>query len=470
MLTLAAIITPILKKRGLDADDVKSYRPISNLTFISKVIERIVAVQIKAFLEEFDLMPPMQSAYRAGHSTETATLKVLSDLLDAVDSQETTLLGLLDMSAAFDTVDFEILLQRLEISYRLNGTVLKWLTSFVTDRTQAVVFDGDTSSPVKLVCGVPQGSVLGPLLFVLYAAGVMTIALNHGVLIHAYADDLQTYISCKAVDQNAAICRIQSCITDIDDWLSSNRLKFNADKTEFIWLGTRQQLRKITQQSLDINGVSLLPVSKVRDLGVILDDELTMKAHVNHVVSGSFYQLRQLRSVQRCLPFDARRALVTAFISSRLDYCNATLYGVAAGNIHRLQVVMNAAARLVTKTGRYEHITPVLRDLLHWLPVQQRIIFKIAVLAFNCIRGTGPVYFNDVCVPLASIPGRTCLRAAGRGDLLVPATKTMIGGRSFRIAAPTVWNSLPLHLHDNTISERQFKSGLKTHLFNLAYK
>ena len=131
---------------------------------------------------------------------------------------------------------------------------------------------------------------------------------------------------------------------------------------------------------------------------------------------------------------------------------------------------MNAAARLVTKTGRYEHITPVLRDLLHWLPVQQRIIFKIAVLAFNCIRGTGPVYFNDVCVPLASIHGRTCLRAAGRGDLLVPATKTMIGGRSFRIAAPTVRNSLPLHLHDNTISERQFKSGLKTHLFNLAYK
>ena len=131
---------------------------------------------------------------------------------------------------------------------------------------------------------------------------------------------------------------------------------------------------------------------------------------------------------------------------------------------------MNAAARLVTDTGRHERITPVLHDILHWLPVQQQIIFKIAVLVFNCIHGTGPVYFNDVCVPLASIPGRTSLRAADRGDLLVPATKTKIGGRSFRIAAPTVWNSLPLHLHDNIISERQFKSGLKTHLFNLAYK
>ena len=466
----AAIITPILKKANLDADDVKSYRPISNLTFISKVIERIVAEQIKTFLAESNLMPPLQSAYRPGHSTETATLKVLSDILDATDSQKTTLLGLLDMSAAFDTVDFEILLRRLETSYRLSETVLKWLTSFVTGRTQAVSFDGNTSSPVKLICGVPQGSVLGPLLFVMYAAEVMKIAQKHGVCIHAYADDLQTYVSCNAVDQQAAVTQILSCVEGIDEWMSSNRLKLNADKTEFIWLGTRQQLRKISQQPLDVGGASVKPVSSVRDLGVIIDDELTMAAHVNHVVSGCFYQLRQLRSVRRCLPFEARRALVTAFISSRLDYCNAILYGAATRYTNRLQVVMNAAARLVTGTGRYEHITPVLRDVLHWLPVSQRIIFKIAVLAFNCIRGTGPVYFNDVCTRLADIPGRACLRAADRGDLFVPTTKTKIGSRSFRVAAPVVWNSLPHPLHETTLSRQQLKNGLKTHLFKAAYE
>jgi len=150
---------------------------------------------------------------------------------------------------------------------------------------------------------------------------------------------------------------------------------------------------------------------------------------------------------------------MTAFISSRLDYCNATLYGVAAGNLHWLQVVMNAAARLVSDTGKYEHITLVLRDI-HWLSVQLRITFKIAVLAVHCVRGTCPVYFTDVCVPLAAI--HTNLRAADRGDLVVPSTKTKIGGRSFRVAAPTVWNSLPLHLHNATISERQFKSALKS--------
>jgi Reverse transcriptase (RNA-dependent DNA polymerase) len=164
----SAIITLILKKAGLDVDDVKSYRPISNLTFVSKVIKRIVAKQIKDFQTDSDLMPLIQSAYWPGHATETATVKVLSDILDATDSQKTAvLLGLLDMSAAFDTVEFEILLSRLETSYCLSGTVPKWLTSFVTGRTQAVAFDGNSSPQVKLICSVPQGSVQGPLLFVL---------------------------------------------------------------------------------------------------------------------------------------------------------------------------------------------------------------------------------------------------------------------------------------------------------------
>ena len=118
----------------------------------------------------------------------------------------------------------------------------------------------------------------------------------------------------------------------------------------------------------------------------MLDDKLTLDMHARNVARSCFYQLRQLRSVQRSLTFEARRALVTAFVASRVDYCNAIFYGVAATTMRRLQVCLNAAARLVTGVGKYEHITPVQRDILHWLPIEYRVTFKIAVLAFNCVR------------------------------------------------------------------------------------
>ena len=149
-----AVITPVLKKPNLDSDDPKNFRPISNLTFISKVIERSVAEQLKLHFHQSDKMPTLQSAYRAGHSTETALIKVISDIIDAMDCQKITLLSLLDMSAAFDTVDHEILLRRLEVSYGVRGQVLDWFTSFLTDRTQAVTLANCVSSRVRLICGL----------------------------------------------------------------------------------------------------------------------------------------------------------------------------------------------------------------------------------------------------------------------------------------------------------------------------
>ena len=323
----AAIITPVLKKSNLDQDDAKNSRPISNLTFISKVIERIVAEQIKKHLVDSNLMPPLQSAYRAGHSTETALIKVISDIIDAADGQQVTFLGLLDMSAAFDTVDHDILLHRLETSYGVRGQALRWLTSFLTGRTQAVSYAGRTFPHCRLACGVPQGSVLGPLLFVLYPSAVTEIAMGRGIRIHVYADDTQIYDSCAASDRQLAATRLLDCVSEIESWMSSNRLKLNTSKTEFIWIGTRQQLSKVDEEVLMrmVCGHSVTPTVKVRDLGVFIDGELAKEAHVSNNVRGCMYQLRQLCSVKRSLTLDSRRALATAFVASRIDYCNGVL-------------------------------------------------------------------------------------------------------------------------------------------------
>jgi len=228
-------------------------------------------------------------------------------------------------------------------------------------------------------------------------------------------------------------------------------------------------LAKISPSPLLIKGQFITPLNKVRDLGVILDSELSMDPHVRNVARGCFYQLRQLRCVRRSLPTDARHTVAVAFIASRVDYCNGLLYGVSAAVIRRLQMVLNAAARLVVGAGKFEHITPTLRDVLHWLPVRQRILYKVAATAFDCIRGTGPAYFKHVCTPVADVSGRAHLRSAERYDMLIPRTRTDFGRRSFQVAAPTVWNSLPVQLRSTLISRRQFRDGLKSHLFTEAY-
>ena len=376
-----ATITPIVKKQGLDPDCAANYRPVSNLTFLSKLIERLVCCQLSQYLGTNALYSPLQSAYRQYHSTESATLKVASDVFEAMDAGKVTILALLDLSAAFDTVDHDILIHRLSHSYGIGGTALSWFRSFLTDRTQSVSFKGQQSTRSTLTSGVPQGSVSGPILFTMYTADVVRIAHHYGVNIHCYADDLQLYIHCLPGDADAAVARLVNCIDAISSWLKENRLKMNPDKTQAIWLGSRQQLAHVNNKPMHLLDGTVIELSiSVRNLGVTFDSTMTMANHVSAVTRSSFYQLRQLRVIRRCLTDDAAAALVHALVSSRVDYCNALLYGASQLVTRRLQAVINSAARLITGVGRFDHITPVLRDVLHWLPVEQRVQYKIALL------------------------------------------------------------------------------------------
>ena len=176
-----ATITPLPKKPDLDTADVKSYRPISNLSVLSKMLERVVSKQLVNYLNINKLFPDRQSAYRAFHSTETVLADVLSDILLAIDSGNLSLLSLLDLSAAFDTVDHDILLQRLHLSFGMSSTALEWMTSYLTGRQQCVRHAGSSSTATFLTCGVPQGSVLGPILFLLYTADILATISKHGL-------------------------------------------------------------------------------------------------------------------------------------------------------------------------------------------------------------------------------------------------------------------------------------------------
>jgi len=263
-----AIIRPRLKKAGADPSDVQNYRPVSNLTFMSKIVERLVCRQLVAFFERLRLLPSLQSAYRSKHSTETAVLKVVTDVLRAADRGEVSLLCMLDLSAAFDTVDHDILIDRLRQSFGVQGVALSWIESFLRHRTQSVDIAGEQSTRSILTCGVPQGSVLGPVLFLLYCADVIAIAKRCGLEVHSYADDTQLYFHSDPAAVDSKMQQLVACVDVISQWMDANRLKLNKDKTQFIWLGTPHQLSKLSCHSVVLGGASIQISTQATCLGV----------------------------------------------------------------------------------------------------------------------------------------------------------------------------------------------------------
>ena len=462
----SAVITPLLKKTSLEPI-LKNYRPVSNLPFLSKVLERAVAAQLRKHLAENNLCDAFQSAYRTGHSTETALLRVHNDLLCATDRKELTILVLLDLSAAFDTVSHTILLKRLEHRVGLCGVALKWITSYLAQRSQSVSIKGHRSPSVPLLQGVPQGSVLGPMLFSVYTLPIGDIARRHKIQHHLYADDTQLYLSFKLGNGNEAVSKIASVIQDLRHWMAQNFLKLNDDKTEVLLIGTKQQCEKASLQDLAI-GQSMITVgvkNSVRNLGAVFDSHLSMHQHVQTICKNAHYHLRQISEISHLLTKDATECMVHAFITSRLDYVNSLLYGLPSRQINRLQGIQNTAARIVSRTRKYDHITPVLQDL-HWLPVRFRIEYKILLFVYKAMNDLGPSYLKEVLVPYK--PQRT-LRSGTQGLLKVPASNMVtVGDRAFSKAGPVLWNVLPSHIRDIK-SLDAFKQSLKTHLFRLAY-
>ena len=230
-----AIVKPLLKKPTLDKDILNNYRPVSNLPFISKLVERVVAKQLNIHIDEYALHDPFQSAYRRGHSTETALLRVKNDIAETLDKKCTTILVMLDLSAAFDSVVHELLMTRLEQSFGITDKALAWLISYISERNQKVVVGSAESGGSVVTRGVPQGSVLGPILYCIYTKPIGRIITRHGMNHHCYADDLQIYL---AVDRDesivTALAKVELCVAEVAAWLTNNNLKLNMAKSEVI--------------------------------------------------------------------------------------------------------------------------------------------------------------------------------------------------------------------------------------------
>ena len=464
-----AYVTPLLKKAGLDADILKNFRPVSNLSWISKLIERVVVIFLQEHFAKNHLNEDIQSAYRPMHSTETALLRVYNDLLQSVDESGGAFLVMLDLSAAFDTIDHAILLRALEHRCGITGIALQWFANYISDRYQAVKAEKSFSEFLRLEFGVPQGSVLGPMIFTMYTAPLGAIIRRHNLRYHFYADDTQLYIKFSPRDgtsQAIAVAQVEACIADIRAWMSANFLKLNDDKTELLIISPTPAKTPCFSIRVGNDDVTV-GEDPPRNLGVFFDEKLSLDYHVRKVGTSLNGVLFNIGKIRKFLDDNICRSLVNASVTQRLDYCNSLLYGVKDKSINVLQRAQNRAARIITRTGKFEHITNV-RLELHWLPIRQRIDYKVLLTAFKSLHGLAPSYLCELVK--RHTPARS-LRSEAKNLLHKPDRPPRLatfGGRSFQWVAPTLWNELPdsLRAEDDI---NVFKRLLKTYLFGKAY-
>ena len=381
----SALVTPILKKKCLDHNDLNNYRPVSNLCFVANILEKLVLSQVSSYLNSHNLCNTCQSVYRPGHSTETALLKVVNDLFLSLSKGNISVLALLDFSSAFDTIGHPILVHRLHADFGFTDTVLHWFSSFLTDRTHYVSLSNHCSAFTPVHSGVPQGSVLGPILFTMYIKPLSAIIDSHSIIHHSFADDLQLQMSAPPDRISELLHSMQSCISDVKAWATANMLKLNDNKTELMLVTSKRTKHLHSLPTSITMGNAQIPFKKsVKNLGFTLDCHPTMNAHVSNIARTCYFELRRLASIRRFLTITATATLVSAFVLSRIDSCNSLLFGSTHDVTSHLQRIQNYAARVILRLPKSSSIAIHIKSL-HLLPVKvQNSLFVLPLPQHYC--------------------------------------------------------------------------------------
>ena len=460
------IVIPSLKKPSLDNSDKNSFRPVTNLINISKLLEKVVSKQLVTHLNDGNLLPPSHSAYRKNFSTETSLLSLTNKILNNLDKGRCTLLVTLDISAAFDTVDHQRLLDRYSQYFGLSGTVLLWMSSYLSGRSQCIQVGSAKSVEQPVETGFPQGATLAGIKYNMFSTPLHEVIDKHEVDHEGYADDSNMCVSFDIRDElesSSEIAKLENCLYDVSSWMLINRLKVNEGKTEAI-LFYPPRLENIVSargMSIKVNGQDVKIQKQIESLGVILDCNMKMEKQVNNVTKISYFHLRKITRIRNRLNQNITKTLVNTLVTSRMDYCNSLLSSLPKKSIKKLQKAQNAAAKAITLAKRREHVTPILREL-HWLPISYRSDFKILLMTYKMLNGMAPESLSSL---IYKYEPQRYLRSANENFLVRPSIpKNRYGHRALSNVSPFLWNSLPSAIRQAKSTEA-FKTMVKTHFF-----
>ena len=439
------------------------YRPISLLSVLSKILEKLVAKQMIQYLNLHNLFDEKQSAYRKGHSTGTALLEISDHIFNALDSNQIAILTLLDYTKAFDCANHDIMIAKLK-AMGFSNSALIWVKSYLSGRSQRVKTQEGFSDWVNLVNGVPQGSILGPLLFT-----VLLCDINNSIKhckVHLYADDTQIYICGRLTDIVNMVEKLNSDLERIHQFSDANNLLLNIKKCKFIILGSAKNLVSLNNLNIPpivLGNKSLKREVDVYDLGMLLDENLTWEKHIDYVISKAYGKLKTAYLAKNFLSKKSKIAVVEYYILSQLSYCNFLMQNLSHKLILKIQKLQNACTRFIFGLRKYDHISAHFNQLMS-LNMQNRRILNSASLMHKIVNNKAPTYLCSKIRYRNSIHNHN---TRGNCKIQISNYRNLYGkNRFFRIVAQKYNNFMDIEGINQDLSIGTFKKRLKQHLLS----
>lgn len=411
-----------------------------------------------AFLNKYNLINEGQSGFRQLHSCQTALVKIIDNWLGNINAGELTGAIFYDLRKAFDLVDFQLLLDKLKI-YKFSDKAIEFFNSYLTGRVQTVVINNSVSEPRPVKMGVPQGSVLGPVLFLMFIND-LPLYIND-CSTDLFADDTTVHTH----DTNVDIIKqkLQSANNTVLNWCVNNDMLLNAEKSSVMLIGTRNRLAQVSDINLYIDNKTVTNVTQQRLLGVTIDNKLTWNLQIHEMVTQISRKLTLMQLLSSYVSRDCLIKYYNAYIVPLFDYGCLVWGGTNSSNILQIEKLQKRAARIILKTGI---TTPsfIMFKNLSWLPIRCRIKYHILLLTYKALHNLAPVYITSIFKELTYSNERQ-LRSISNGNLLVPKFNTVLYSKSFTVVAPNLWNSLPLSIKAcKTVTS--FKRHVKKYLLD----